>query len=279
MVGKMTKQILAVDHLHFSYDEDAEKQTLNDINFHVNEGEWLGIIGHNGSGKSTLARIIDGLLEANSGTVTVDDIVLTEETLWDVRDRIGLVFQNPDNQFVGATVEDDVAFGLENAGMPHDEMVQKVETALKEVGMWDFREKEPGNLSGGQKQRVALAGVMALQPKIIILDEAMSMLDPEGRSEVMRVIRQLKERNNLTIISITHDLEEATSCDRLILLSQGELVKEGLPDTIFEDAEALISRGLLLPFPERVKHALSDAGFSVPEEYLTEESLVDWLCP
>ncbi|MCI5775182.1 MAG: energy-coupling factor ABC transporter ATP-binding protein [Aerococcus sp.] len=274
----MAKQILAVDRLNFSYDEEASSQTLKDINFEVAAGEWVGIIGHNGSGKSTLAKLIDGLLEANSGTITVDGIALTEETLWDVRARIGLVFQNPDNQFVGATVEDDVAFGLENAGIPHDEMVEKVEAALCEVDMWDFRDKEPGNLSGGQKQRVALAGVMALQPKLIILDEAMSMLDPEGRREVMQVIRRLKERNHLTIISITHDLTEATAADRLILLSHGEVVQQGTPDVIFKDAEALIERGLLLPFPERVKRALKQVGIAVPEAYLTEESLVSWLC-
>ncbi|MDO4670721.1 MAG: energy-coupling factor ABC transporter ATP-binding protein [Aerococcus sp.] len=274
----MASPILTVDHLNFKYDKDATNETLKDINFSIQAEEWIAVIGHNGSGKSTLAKLIDGLLVAESGTVIVDGIELNEETVWDIRQKIGLVFQNPDNQFVGATVEDDVAFGLENAGIPHDVMVERVQWALEQVGMSEYRDKEPGNLSGGQKQRVALAGVLALQPKIIILDEAMSMLDPEGRSEVMAVIKEVKERQHLTIISITHDIDEAALADRILVVKGGHLMGSGTPADIFSYGTELIDMGLDVPFPEKVKHALKARGFAVPKEYLSTEGMVDWLC-
>ncbi|MDO4679812.1 MAG: energy-coupling factor ABC transporter ATP-binding protein [Aerococcus sp.] len=274
----MALPILSVDQLHFKYDEEQTVETLTDINFAIEEEEWIAVIGHNGSGKSTLAKLIDGLLEANSGTITVDQLKLSEETVWDVRKKIGLVFQNPDNQFVGATVEDDVAFGLENAGIPHDVMVERVNWALEQVGMSDYKDKEPANLSGGQKQRVALAGVLALQPKIIILDEAMSMLDPEGRREVMSVIQQVKAKQHLTIMSITHDIDEAALADRILVMKGGQLVGTGTPAEIFSYGTELIEMGLDVPFPEKLKQALRDRGFPVPHGYLSTEGMVDWLC-
>ena len=175
--------MIEIKNLKFKYNQDQTSYTLNDVSFHVKHGEWLSIVGHNGSGKSTTARLIGGLLVADSGQIIVDGQELTEETVWDIRDKIGMVFQNPDNQFVGATVEDDVAFGLENKGLPYKEMVSRVQEALSFVGMMDFKDREPARLSGGQKQRVAIAGIIAMRPSILIVDEATSMLDPEGRQE------------------------------------------------------------------------------------------------
>ena len=190
---------------------------------------------------------------------------------------VGMVFQNPDNQFVGSTVEDDVAFGLENQGIPRDEMLVRVEDALQQVRMSDFKQREPARLSGGQKQRVAIAGVVALRPDIIILDEATSMLDPEGREEVISTIKKIKDQNNLTVLSITHDIDEAANANRILVMQEGRLVKEGSPAEIFSAGEKLIELGLDLPFPEKLKAALKERGVAVPEEYLTEEGMVDWL--
>lgn len=184
--------IIEVKNLKYKYNQEDERYTLNDVSFHVKQGEWLSIIGHNGSGKSTTVRLIDGLLEAESGDIYIDGDALTIDNVWDKRRLIGMVFQNPDNQFVGATVEDDVAFGLENQGIPLEEMRSRVDEALELVGMTDFKTREPARLSGGQKQRVAIAGVVALRPKIIILDEATSMLDPEGRLDLIRLSVKLR---------------------------------------------------------------------------------------
>ena len=184
--------MIEIKNLKFKYNQDQTSYTLNDVSFHVKRGEWLSIVGHNGSGKSTTARLIGGLLVADSGQIIVDGQELTEETVWDIRDKIGMVFQNPDNQFVGATVEDDVAFGRENKGLPYKEMVSRVQEALSFVGMMDFKDREPARLSGGQKQRVAIAGIIAMRPSILILDEATSMLDPEGRQELIQSIEDIR---------------------------------------------------------------------------------------
>ena len=202
------ENIIEVKNLSYRYDHKSEDYILKDVSFHVKQGEWLSIVGHNGSGKSTTVRLIDGLLEAESGDIIISGDKLTADNVWEKRRQIGMVFQNPDNQFVGATVEDDVAFGLENQGMDYPMMVKRVHEALELVGMQNFKEREPARLSGGQKQRVAIAGVVALQPDIIILDEATSMLDPEGRLELIRTVKEIKDKNHLTVISITHDLDE-----------------------------------------------------------------------
>lgn len=186
------ENIIEVRNLKYKYDSESENYTLNDVSFQVKKGEWLSIVGHNGSGKSTTVRLIDGLLEAESGDIIISGDKLTAENVWEKRRQIGMVFQNPDNQFVGATVEDDVAFGLENQGLDYDLMVERVQQALEFVGMQDFKEREPARLSGGQKQRVAVAGVVALRPDIIILDEATSMLDPEGRLDLIQTVKKLK---------------------------------------------------------------------------------------
>lgn len=270
------KEIIKVEDVHFRYP-DQNTYALEGISLSVNQGEWLAIVGHNGSGKSTLAKMLNGLHFPEKGSVTVDGIVLSEGTIWDIRSKLGMVFQNPDNQFVGATVEDDVAFGLENHGVPHEAMVQRVNNALKRVHMEDFLDQEPHHLSGGQKQRVAIAGVVALQPDIIILDESTSMLDPKGKKEVLETVRILKEKEDLTVISITHDLEEAAKADRIIVLNKGRVFKEGTPQEIFLLEDELKKLGLDSPFTIKLSGALKNAGISLPKNYFTEEELVNEL--
>lgn len=274
----MSKPIIQVQDLSFQYSRSDERLAIDGLSTTIYEGEWLAIIGHNGSGKSTFSKLLVGLLEAKSGTIEVDGKVLSMETLWDIRSQVGLVFQNPDNQFVGATVEDDVAFALENMGMPVDEMHERVESALKRVKMWDYRDKEPAALSGGQKQRVAIAGVIAMAPKIIILDESTSMLDPEGRDELMAIVADIKQDKALTVISITHDLNEAAEADRMLVFKEGQIIKEGRPADIFTYGHELTEVGLDVPFSEQLKSALAKRGVAVPDAYFDEEGLGEWLC-
>lgn len=269
--------IIELKEITYKYQEDSEQLALDRLSLTIQPGEWVAIIGRNGSGKSTLAKTMNGLLEPLSGEVWVDNEKLTLENLWDVRSKIGMVFQNPDNQFVGATVEDDVAFGMENQGIPREEMQKRVRRSLESVRMIDFKDREPARLSGGQKQRVAIAGVIALQPKVIILDEATSMLDPEGRHEVISTIQKLKETEQLTVISITHDIDEASRADRIIVMKDGIKVTEGTPAEIFSLGQELITLGLDLPFPEKVKSALREQGVQIPQEYMSEERLIEWL--
>ena len=270
------KNIIEVRNLKYKYDSESENYTLNDVSFQVKKGEWLSIVGHNGSGKSTTVRLIDGLLEAESGDIIISGDKLTAENVWEKRRQIGMVFQNPDNQFVGATVEDDVAFGLENQGLDYDLMVERVQQALELVGMQDFKEREPARLSGGQKQRVAVAGVVALRPDIIILDEATSMLDPEGRLDLIQIVKKIKDSNQLTVISITHDLDEIALSDRVLVMKEGQVESTATPRELFsrEDLEEL---GLDQPFVNQVKAALRQSGFPLPDSYLTEKELQDQL--
>ena len=270
------KNIIEVRNLKYKYDSESENYTLNDVSFQVKKGEWLSIVGHNGSGKSTTVRLIDGLLEAESGDIIISGDKLTVENVWEKRRQIGMVFQNPDNQFVGATVEDDVAFGLENQGLAYDLMVERVQQALELVGMQDFREREPARLSGGQKQRVAVAGVVALRPDIIILDEATSMLDPEGRLDLIQTVKKIKDSNQLTVISITHDLDEIALSDRVLVMKEGQVESTATPRELFsrEDLEEL---GLDQPFVNQVKTALRQSGLPLPDSYLTEKELQDQL--
>lgn len=270
------KPIIELNAITVRYSEE-ERAALNNVSFSINKGEWVALIGHNGSGKSTLAKTINGLILPQEGSVSVGELPLNEENIWNIRKMVGMVFQNPDNQFVGSTVEDDVAFGLENQGIPREEMLVRVKDALEQVRMSEFATREPARLSGGQKQRVAIAGVVALRPDIIILDEATSMLDPEGREEVIATIKKIKEKNNLTVLSITHDIDEAANANRVLVMRQGELVREGTPAEIFCAGPELIELGLDLPFPEKLKAALKQRGITVPQAYLTEEGMVDWL--
>ena len=270
------KSIIDVKNLSFRYKESQEYYDVKDITFHVKRGEWLSIVGHNGSGKSTTIRLIDGLLEAESGEIVINGQRLTEENVWNIRRQIGMVFQNPDNQFVGATVEDDVAFGLENQGLSRQEMQKRVEEALDLVGMLDFKKREPARLSGGQKQRVAIAGVVALRPAILILDEATSMLDPEGRRELIETVKEIRKDYDMTVISITHDLEEVAMSDRVLVLKKGEIESTSSPRELFSRND-LDQIGLDDPFANQLKYSLSQNGYDLPENYLTESELEDKL--
>lgn len=269
----MKKSIVSLKGVSFQYDSQ-ERYALNNVSFDIYEGEWLAIVGHNGSGKSTMAKLLNGLQFPKEGEITVGDLKLNEESIWDIRKKIGMVFQNPDNQFVGTTVQDDVAFGLENNGIPRDEMIHRVEDSLKKVKMDQFLYQEPHHLSGGQKQRVAIAGVLALRPSIIILDEATSMLDPKGREEVLETVRSLKEEKLLTVISITHDLDEAAKADRIIVMNKGEVFREGTPEEIFSMDEQLIQLGLDIPFSVKMSKAFREKGIDLSKHYLSEEELV-----
>ena len=270
------ENIIEVKNLSYRYDHKSEDYILKDVSFHVKQGEWLSIVGHNGSGKSTTVRLIDGLLEAESGDIIISGDKLTADNVWEKRRQIGMVFQNPDNQFVGATVEDDVAFGLENQGMDYPMMVKRVHEALELVGMQNFKEREPARLSGGQKQRVAIAGVVALQPDIIILDEATSMLDPEGRLELIQTVKKIKDKNHLTVISITHDLDEISLSDRVLVMKNGQVESTATPRELFSRPD-LEDLGLDQPFVNQIKAAMIQTGLTLPETYLTEKELQEQL--
>ncbi|MFT4415749.1 energy-coupling factor ABC transporter ATP-binding protein [Fredinandcohnia humi] len=272
----MSDNLLLVDNISYKYTEEAEL-ALQDLSFSVKKGEWLAIVGHNGSGKSTLARILNGLLLPQAGSVTITNIQLSEDSIWDIRKKIGMVFQNPDNQFVGTTVRDDIAFGLENNGIPREEMIVRIERAINMVKMEEFLDYEPHQLSGGQKQRVAIAGVLAVKPDLIILDEATSMLDPVGRNEVLETIRKIKNESNITVLSITHDLDEAARADRMIVMNRGKLFATGTPEDIFALDEKLVEIGLDLPFSVKVSKKLKSVGIPLSKNHITEESLVDEL--
>lgn len=270
------KSIIEVKDLSFRYKEDQGYYDVNNVSFHVKRGEWLSIVGHNGSGKSTTIRLIDGLLEAESGEIWIDGQLLSSENVWDLRRQIGMVFQNPDNQFVGATVEDDVAFGLENQGLPREEMKKRVAESLELVGMLDFKKREPARLSGGQKQRVAIAGVVALRPAILILDEATSMLDPEGRRELIQTVQEIRKDHQMTVVSITHDLEEVAMSDRVLVMKKGQVESTSSPRELFS-RDDLDQIGLDEPFTNQLRESLRETGYQLPDGYLTEGELEDKL--
>ncbi|MEE1132318.1 MAG: energy-coupling factor ABC transporter ATP-binding protein [Caryophanon sp.] len=270
-------EILSLNAVTFSYapEEPNGKNAVDNVSFSISKGQWIAIVGHNGSGKSTIAKLMNGLLAPTSGEVRFDRDVLTEDNLWDVRSQMGMVFQNPDNQFVGATVQDDVAFALENSGVAFDDMVKRVHESLAQVKMDGFLNHEPHHLSGGQKQRVAIAGALALRPKLLILDEATSMLDPQGRIEVLQTVQQLRRETGLTVISITHDLEEAMLADRVLFMNGGKKFAEGTPTEIFALGDELTALGLDLPFAMKVSRLLQQQGVQLTGQHLTEEELVN----
>jgi len=273
----MKSEIISLQEVTFTYTEEDKniRPALDNVSFTIHEGEWVAIVGHNGSGKSTLARLMNGLLFPQKGTVRIFGETLNEQNLWETRSQMGMVFQNPDNQFVGATVQDDVAFALENNGIPFEEMVERVQQSIEKVNMSNFVNSEPHHLSGGQKQRVAIAGAIALQPRILLLDEATSMLDPQGREEVLSIVRKLREETDLTVISITHDLEEALLADRIIMMNQGEKYAVGTPEEIFLRGQELVDLGLDLPFAMNVSRLLRDQGVELVAEHMSEEELVN----
>ncbi|WP_297990343.1 energy-coupling factor ABC transporter ATP-binding protein [Anoxybacillus sp.] len=268
--------VVRVEDVSFQYANE-NIYALQNISFQVYKGEWVTIVGHNGSGKSTLAKLLIGLLPATSGTIHVCGIPLNEETVWDVRERLGIVFQNPDNQFVGTTVQDDVAFGLENQGIQKNEMSKRINEALKKVKMEDFIHHEPHRLSGGQKQRVAIASAIALQPNVIILDEATSMLDPSGKKEVLHVMESLRREHHMTVISITHDLNEVAKADRVLVMNKGSIVLEGTPAHIFSYGSKLEQMGLDLPFSLQLSQQLKQKHIPLTMDHLTMEGLVSEL--
>ncbi|RVU70846.1 MULTISPECIES: energy-coupling factor ABC transporter ATP-binding protein [Lactobacillus] len=273
-------KIIQVKHVSFTYP-DSKTKAASDVSFDIKKGTWTAIVGHNGSGKSTITRLLNGLLlpDKNPETkIIIDGQELNEETVWDIRDKIGIVFQNPDNQFVGATVADDVAFGLENRGVPRDQMIKTVKWAVEQVGMSDYFNAEPANLSGGQKQRVAIAGILAIQPKIIILDEATSMLDPSGRKKVLNLVKKMKDMEDLTVLSITHDVNEAFIADQVLLLNDGKLINQDEPVNVFSQTKLINDLGLEEPFIFKLKDKLKSVGIKIPENVNTEEKLIEILC-
>ncbi|MER1990283.1 MAG: energy-coupling factor ABC transporter ATP-binding protein [Solibacillus isronensis] len=270
-------EILSFNQVTYSYtpEEPHRQNAVEDVSFTINKGEWITIVGHNGSGKSTMAKLMSGLLMPQQGEVRIKREVLTEENIWDIRSQIGIVFQNPDNQFVGATVQDDVAFSLENNGVPHEEMVKRVHNALRQVKMENFINHEPHHLSGGQKQRVAIAGALAMHPQILILDEATSMLDPQGREEVLTIVEALRKEIGLTVLAITHDLEEALLADRIIFMNAGKKYAEGTPEEIFALGDDLVQFGLDMPFAMKMTKLLQAQGVHLVGQHMTEEELVN----
>lgn len=264
--------IVRAKDLTFGYRKG--EKALRNVSFELNQGQYLVILGHNGSGKSTLARILTGLLPLQGGELELFGEVPTKENGASLTRRIGIVFQNPDNQFVASSVEEDIAFGLENLALPREEMVRKVREAAKMVGMEEFLNKAPENLSGGQKQRVALAGVLAMEPDLLILDEATSMLDPKGKREVYKAIDGLRQTHpSLSLISITHDVEEALHADRVIVLSDGLKAMDGTPNEIFSKEEGLKRLRLYPPFAYRLSSALKKLGIDIVPESDLERSL------
>ena len=270
------ENIIEIKDLAFRYQMNQEHYDVNHVSFYVKRGEWLSIVGHNGSGKSTTVRLIDGLLEAESGEIWIDGDLLTPENVWEKRRKIGMVFQNPDNQFVGATVEDDVAFGLENQGISLDQMQKRVTEALSLVGMEEFHKKEPARLSGGQKQRVAIAGVVALRPDILILDESTSMLDPEGRLELIKIVQEIRKDHQMTVISITHDLEEVAMSERVLVMKKGQVESTSSPRELFSRSD-IDKIGLDQPFVNQLRQSLRESGLNLPDLYMTEDELEEAL--
>lgn len=273
----MRREVIVAKDVCFRYQSDGPL-AVDHVSFSVQAGEWVAICGHNGSGKSTLARLLNGLLFPEHGSIAIDGTATTnQEKLWEIRRKVGVVFQNPDNQFVGTTVLDDVAFGPENHGVPREEMKHRVHQAIEKVGMAGYEQHEPHRLSGGQKQRVAIAGVLAVQPTILILDEATSMLDPKGRREVMNTVRILNKQENVTVLSITHDLEEAALADRIIVMNQGKILDAAPPAKVFRNADTLREIGLDLPFAVRIRQLLQKSGLSLSDDIVTREGLVEQL--
>lgn len=269
------ENIIKVENLCFEYEPGLK--TIHNISFQIKKGEYVAILGHNGSGKSTIAKLLIGLLEKKSGNIIIDHKELNLENLYKIREKIGIVFQNPDNQFIGATVRDDIAFGLENICIPREKMDELIERYAKRVRMDQFLDHEPTKLSGGQKQRVAIAGILAMSPSIIILDESTSMLDPRGRKEINELIRELKEDKEMTIISITHDIEEAKNADRILLLNKGEIVGDDQPETLLMNEKLLLDLHLDTPFALKVTRKLKAQGIQI-NETLNVEELEKQLC-
>lgn len=269
--------LLTAENVSFSYDK--KHKVLKNINLSVNEGEFISIIGHNGSGKSTLAKLFNALILPDEGKITVDGFCSQDKnSLFEIRQRVGVVFQNPDNQLVASIVEDDVAFGPENLGVPRKEIGERIDFALKSVVMERFRKKSPERLSGGQKQRIAIAGVLALKPKILVLDESTAMLDPKGRKEVLSVVKKLNKEQGVTVIAITHYMEETVDSDKIIIINDGKVAIEGTPEQVFSQKDKIKEMGLELPPASILADKLIEKGIALPKGILTEQRLKEELC-
>lgn len=278
MTDSLMFDLRAVAHA-YTDEEGRQGYALRDVTLQIPRGQFVAIIGTNGSGKSTLAKHLNVLLEPTEGDILVDGMSVRDAShLWDIRSRVGMVFQNPDNQIVAAVVEEDVAFGPENLGVPSEELRERVTQALVTVGMESYRKHAPHMLSGGQKQRVAIAGVLAMQPECIVLDEPTAMLDPRGREEVLRTVHALHDRFGLTVVYITHFMEEAVTADRVLVMHRGRLIMDGTPRDIFPQVDALKEGGLDVPVAAEVARDLRRAGVPLPEDIITNEELADALC-
>ena len=280
-MGIIKASKLGFDYL--KYDEDGNVQdtqrAVNNVDLDIEAGQFVAILGHNGSGKSTLAKHLNALLLPSEGTLWVDDMDTSgEPELWKIRQKAGMVFQNPDNQIIGTVVEEDVGFGPENMGVPTEKIWKRVEESLRKTGMTAYRHHSPNKLSGGQKQRVAIAGVMAMRPKCIVLDEPTAMLDPNGRKEVLEAVRELNRQENVTVILITHYMEEVVHADRVYVMDSGEVVMQGTPKEIFSQVDTLKKYRLDVPQVTLLAHELRRAGVDIPEGILTTEELVSALC-
>ena len=274
------KNIIKVDNLIFEYTSDETTyRAIDDFNLDIKKGEFVAIIGHNGSGKSTLSKNLNAILVPTSGDINIKGMNTKDEKyLWDIRQTAGMVFQNPDNQIVATIVEEDVAFGCENLGIPPQEIRLRVDEALKNVDMYDLRERQPHLLSGGQKQRVAIAGIIAMRPECIIFDEATAMLDPSGRQEVMNTIKRLNKEYNITVLHITHFMEEAVEADRVIVMEKGKLALEGTPREVFSNVTRLKEIGLDVPYMTELAHLLKEDGLDIRDNILTVDEMVGELC-
>lgn len=278
--GKMNN-IIEIKNLHFFYeseDNTPSVEVLKGIDLDIKKGEFVAVLGHNGSGKSTLAKHLNGILIPKKGKVIVDGIDTSDESkLFELRQRAGMVFQNPDNQIVSSIVEEDVAFALENLGVPYDEMRKRVDDSLKAVNMYEYRLHSPSQLSGGQKQRVAIAGIIAMRPECIILDEPTAMLDPQGRKEVLSAIHRMNREYGITIVLITHYMEEATQCDRVIVMDKGSIIMDNIPEKVFSQVELLRKIGLDVPQVTELCWELKNAGIEISPEIISEKDCIDAL--
>lgn len=280
-MGIIRASKLGYEYLKYDDDGNVEQtsRAVDDVNLDIREGQFIAILGHNGSGKSTLAKHINALLVPTEGTLWVDSMdTSSEENLWKIRQRAGMVFQNPDNQIIGSVVEEDVGFGPENIGVPTDEIWKRVDRSLEAVGMVAYRHHSPNKLSGGQKQRVAIAGVMAMRPKCIVLDEPTAMLDPNGRKDVLKTVRELNEKEGVTVILITHYMEEVVFADHVYVMDSGHVVMSGVPREIFSQVDTLKKYGLDVPQVTLLAYELKKAGLRIPDGILTIEELVSALC-
>ncbi len=285
----MQEKIISAQKVEFHYENEYDenepekrtepvKQVLKGVSLDIRRGEFIAVLGHNGSGKSTIAKHMNAILLPCGGKVYVEDIdTMDEERLFDIRKRVGMVFQNPDNQIVATIVEEDVAFALENMGVPPDEMRERVDEALKSVGMYEYREHSPSQLSGGQKQRVAIAGIIAMRPDCIVLDEPTAMLDPKGRREVLKTVRRLNREHGITIVLITHYMEEAAQADRVVVMDNGEIILDDIPSEVFSNVELMKRIGLDVPQVTELMYLLRKSGLPADTHIITEEECADAL--